>query len=714
MTLRQINSPGVQISEIDKSGYTQSPTGTSTLVMGYSDKGVAGNPTNVVTTSDLQTNFGTPTNEAEAYFYNAATEVLNQGGVLWAVKLPYDNAFDKNFKYIGIKSQTTIPNFSGTSGTALKNTYNLTCTTDPIYCQLVCTMTVVPYLISTTQSMTNAEYDVVVAGNGFESASYDYMIVNEMKQTVKGLKETDTTDGVFVTMIDPLDAMAVQRTFSNCSADVMKVFCSVNGYTDPTAYYKLPTDTFAGSSYSEDMASIFPQIQYTDFGAKVDTSLFKHVTVIVAQSKADPNAEGKIVINMLETFTGSLNPLAKNKDNGTTDYVGDYINNGSKYIKFYNRIDSAGCSLATVLTATNIVQTYTANEAIQTLTFSQADGVKTINGANTINDVNSAFEKLADIDDKDIDVVVDAGLTTIAHYNGTSKLFDPANDKGVAQITNPTNVERWRAMASTLINFAQNIRKDCIAVIDVPRNFALETTVKKLRKTSPEKNFSNTLAPQIKYLTGLNSSYAAMYSDWMKAYDSYRGVGMWLPPSIKATGIFLRTDRIANYWEAPAGLNRGVIDGISDIAFNPIEKESSQLYTKGINFCKWYNGEGFILEGQRTTQVKPSAFDRINVRRMFLRLERQVYKMARYYVMELNTGLTRRKFGKAVEDILEPVKLAGGIFDYQVVCDDSINTPDVIDNNELRCVVKIKPTKVIEFILVDFIALSTKGSFSEV
>lgn len=686
--------------------------------MGFTDKGIASNPMNVVTKSDLETNFGTPTNEAEAYFYNASMEVLNEGGVLWAVKLPYDNDFDSNYKFIGLSTPEVT---AIADNTALKARYHLNCMADTVQFDIICNYKAVTYTVGNVTNMTNEMYDVVVAGNGFEpavvsvAAGNDFIIVNEMKQTINGLKETDETDGLFVVAIDPFDGMDVQRTFSHEKSDTMNVICSLNGYSSNDFFYKKLTDSFAGTSYSEDFMGNFPQVQYANYGETADPSLFKSITLLVVQSKADPNAEGKMVLAVLEAFSGSLNPLAKNKDTGISDYIGNYINNGSKYIKLYHKIDADGALDIGDLADTDlIVNVEAVNEAYDTLTFTRAEGKKWITGSKTINDVNSALEKLGNIDDKDIDIVADAGLTTIAHYCTSKRLFAPAADKSVATLNSPDSVATWRTMAATLINFAQNIRKDCIAVIDVPRNFALETVQKKLRKTAPANTFSNTLAPQIKYMTGLNSSYAAMYSDWMKIYDTFRGIGIWLPPSIKAVGIFCRTDRIANYWEAPAGLNRGVIAGITDIAFNPIEKESSQLYTKGMNFCKWYNGEGFILEGQRTTQVKPSAFDRINVRRLFLRLERQVYKMARYYVMELNTQLTRRKFQQSCEGILQPVKLAGGMYDYQVVCDDSVNTPDVIDNNELRCVIKIKPTKVIEFIIVDFVALSTKGNFSEV
>ena len=123
--------------------------------------------------------------------------------------------------------------------------------------------------------------------------------------------------------------------------------------------------------------------------------------------------------------------------------------------------------------------------------------------------------------------------------------------------------------------------------------------------------------------------------------------------------------------------------------------------------------DGIVLEGQKTFQVKPSAFDRVNVRRLFLRLERATYKVARYFVYEGNTAYTRQRLIDTLDPIFADVKLRNGIYDYKIICDESINTPEVIDRNELKVKIGIKPVKTAEFILIDFIALTTGGSFDE-
>jgi phage tail sheath protein FI len=252
-----------------------------------------------------------------------------------------------------------------------------------------------------------------------------------------------------------------------------------------------------------------------------------------------------------------------------------------------------------------------------------------------------------------------------------------------------------------------------MAIIDVPRNLVLKTNQKFIRKTKPENTFTNTIGPKLKYITGLNSSYLAVYSNWTRVFDGWSGNNVWMPPSIKATGIYIRTDITANIWDAPAGLNRGTITETNDLSFNPRPKEADLLYTKSFNYARLYPLEGAILEGQKTSQVKPSAFDRVNVRRLFLRLERFVYQVSRYYVMEPNNEFTRRSLVAAIEPQFASVKAAGGLYDYRIVCDETNNTAQVIDNNELKVAILLKPVRTAEFILVDFIATRTDANFDE-
>jgi phage tail sheath protein FI len=249
-------------------------------------------------------------------------------------------------------------------------------------------------------------------------------------------------------------------------------------------------------------------------------------------------------------------------------------------------------------------------------------------------------------------------------------------------------------------------------IADGPRPMVLQGQKKIVRPTKPENTIDANILPFVKYATGLNTNYGAGYLDWFQVTDEFSGDEFWCPPSIKAMGVYINTDLNFNFWDAPAGLNRGVIQAL-DTAFSPTIKQAGSIYGKNWNYAINYPYDGIVLEGQKTFQVKPSAFDRVNVRRLFLRLERQVFKIARYFVYEGCTSYTRQRLVDAIEPLLYQVKVGGGLYDYKIKCDDSNNTPQSIDQNELRCVIGLKPTKTAEFVMIDFVALSTGGSWSE-
>lgn len=249
-------------------------------------------------------------------------------------------------------------------------------------------------------------------------------------------------------------------------------------------------------------------------------------------------------------------------------------------------------------------------------------------------------------------------------------------------------------------------------IADGMRQFCLQGKKKIVRPSKPENTIDTKIIPNLIDMQVLNTNYSAGYCDWFEVVDEFSGDSFWCPPSIKAAGVYIYTDRHANYWDAPAGLNRGMVSA-NDVAFNPNVIQAGPIYLKNWNYAINYPDEGVILEGQKTMQMKPSAFDRVNVRRLFLRLERFVWKTARFFVYEPNTAYTRSRFVDALTPYFSEVKTAGGMYDFKIICDESINTPNVIDNNELRVRIGIKPSKTIEFILIEFVALKTGASWSE-
>jgi phage tail sheath protein FI len=179
-------------------------------------------------------------------------------------------------------------------------------------------------------------------------------------------------------------------------------------------------------------------------------------------------------------------------------------------------------------------------------------------------------------------------------------------------------------------------------------------------------------------------------------------------------GLCARTDLERDPWFSPGGLNRGIIKNSIKLAWNPTKTNRDDLYVKGINPIVTFQGEGTVLFGDKTLLSKPSAFDRINVRRLFIVLEKAIARAARFSLFEFNDQFTRASFVNLVEPFLRDVQGRRGIYDFRVVCDESNNTPEVIDRNEFVGDIYIKPARSINFIQLNFVAVRTGVSFDEV
>jgi len=212
----------------------------------------------------------------------------------------------------------------------------------------------------------------------------------------------------------------------------------------------------------------------------------------------------------------------------------------------------------------------------------------------------------------------------------------------------------------------------------------------------------------------VNSSYGAMDSGWKYQYDKYNDKYRWVALNADVAGLCARTDNIADPWFSPSGLNRGQIKNVVKLAFSPNKTDRDTLYKAGINPVVSFTGEGTVLFGDKTLLAKPSAFDRINVRRLFIILEKTVATAGKYQLFEFNDVFTRAQFRNLVEPFLRDVKGRRGIFDFRVVCDENNNTAEVIDRNEFVADIYIKPSRSINFMQLNFIATRTGVSFEEI
>ena len=261
------------------------------------------------------------------------------------------------------------------------------------------------------------------------------------------------------------------------------------------------------------------------------------------------------------------------------------------------------------------------------------------------------------------------------------------------------------ADAATQIHAINNIaeyRKDCVAFISPLQANVVDNAGSEVTDVVSHRNSMP------------SSSYAVMDSGWKYMYDKYNDVYRYIPLNGDIAGCCAFTDESRDPFWSPAGLDRGNIRNAIKLPFNPNKTHRDELYKNGVNPVTAMPGSGILLFGDKTLLAKPSAFDRINVRRLFILLEKSIANMAKSFLFEFNDTFTRSRFVATVEPFLRDVQGRGGIQDFAVVCDDSNNTGDVVDRNEFRGDIYVKPSRSINFIQLQFVAVRSGVEFEEI
>ena len=476
-----------------------------------------------------------------------------------------------------------------------------------------------------------------------------------------------------------------------------------------------------------DAAKYFPTIQPSpDENGGLDSEHLKDIGVVVYKAYLDPSEGNKVSIEPVEAYAGSLYKDDKDPNTGETKFIDTIINSQSQYINFFSNCFSAPAAKKYYKDNCDLLVAPPCKGAVLGLYSPMTK--KDISISKSILDgMNKCFDKVSDINERDIDIVPNAGVSNIASYikaifgeKGPYDLSitDDLGNSLLGMWTCKKATDVWVKMWKTVLfkhdTFCKNTRKDCMFVADGLRPLVLQGQKKIVRDTKPSNSIDKDILPFIPAICGINTNYGAGYADWFQQADDYTGDFFWCPPSIKATGCYVNTDLNFDYWLAPAGLTRGIITA-TDVAFSPNDKQAGAFYEKNWNYAINYPQDGIILEGQKTFQTKPTALDRVNVRRMMLRLERQVYKVLRYFVHENNTAYTRQRIVDAIDPILRACWQSGngGLARYKIVCDESLNTPQVIDNNELKIAIGVVPNKTAEFLMVDWIIGSSGATWEE-
>jgi phage tail sheath protein FI len=274
-----------------------------------------------------------------------------------------------------------------------------------------------------------------------------------------------------------------------------------------------------------------------------------------------------------------------------------------------------------------------------------------------------AVDAISNADEFDINLVVTPGVLHSIHSAITTHVIDVCEDRG-----------------------------DCFFVMD-------------------NSQISDNIATAVSSLEGLDTNYAATYYPWVKILDFDRNKPIWVPPSVVLPGVIAFNDRVSAEWFAPAGLNRGGLTEVVEVKTRLTHAERDTLYEGRINPIAVFPATGVCVWGQKTLQGRPSALDRINVRRLLIASKKFIASSTRYLVFEQNTSQTRTRFLNIVNPYLESIQQRQGLYAFRVIMDESNNTPDIIDRNILYGQLFLQPAKTAEFIILDFNIQSTGAAF---
>ena len=695
-------SPGVNVTEIDLTTVVPAVSTTEGALAGVFRWGPVGKRILVDSETNLVARFGKPTNHNAETFFTAAnflaygnklyvvrtantTDATGADGVLTAFAnvstvssatnliIKNDDDFDSTTVQTNIGSETNVRYIARYPG-ALGNSLRISvCDTSNAFFSN--TALAGNSSISVNGSITSVQayngtntFAVVVGQSGSGTIADAVSRAGTLRSllSVGDLVElgnnTIGTQLVKVTSVGSVSNTATQATFTvNTESNftlvdfegdgIANVSSTSAGYLKRYWQYATAVDKAPGTS---DYVANFGN------SAAVD-----EVHVIVedqdGQFTGVPGA-------VLEVFQGLSRASDAKTTDGSTNYVKDVINQNSRYVYYNNNRVSNYTN-----TALNI--TSLANNTPLALSFvAGSDG--NAEDSVPVNILTAGYDMFSSAEDVDISLVL----------------------QGKA-----TGGENSATLGNYIINNVCESRKDCVAFISPSKASVV------LNAGGDEEN------DVVTYRNALTStSYAVLDSGYKYQYDKFNDVYRYVPLNGDVAGLCVRTDDTRDPWFSPAGFNRGIIKNSVRLAFNPSKAQRDVLYKSGVNPVVTFPGQGTLLFGDKTLLAKPSAFDRITDRRLFIVLEKAIATAAKFTLFEFNDPFTRAQFKNLVEPFLRDVQGRRGIYDFKVVCDESNNTGEVIDRNEFVGDIYIKPAKSINFIQLNFVAVRTGVEFSEI
>ena len=795
-TRRNIDSPGIQISEVDLSLRPVQTTSTTIFIPGFSPRGPINTPLTVASLSEFETTYGQPTNGAERYFYNSVKAALQSPANVLVSRLPYGsggattNSLVSLLAYPASYVDTSVVNNTNTN--SLTNSTLLTAQSAQLFTQSTSGTFVlgapVHYTLTTSQwnDFQNGSlfsYQQTCSGSltqDLSSLGYAALIIaNPPTSNINSLYE-----GYYVGIVDNSNLNAATNYDSINyikSLNTSATYISGTSYaTIPSQRYGFPlsansTDGSAENSLSQILETIVSYDTYSNRSYddtlviglfKLQQSVFSSSSVqlgfnlqegymgsfdskrLINPSNGGP-AQSFFIENQVNTKSSNLlvkvNPYLSRVKTGSTYLQLDgtpaikirasnpTMNNNGLFAPSLNTSASANQLQMLGFTAPN-VNTYLNNTLGTTdAIFPLGSYLISNQDLKAIGNVPAKLQTVLNImlnpDIYPINIACEAGLGTVYAVSqrlsstGGTNIFDDyayvnTQDLSAFNGTPYTNdlVLNYQAVASTLQSFIENdARKDMIGILDPLTPILVQANSIKTVNDPDLTNFStNVLWPLKNQFAPFNSSYLCTYPTVVRVTDITTGAPVWVPFSGFAAALMANTDVNYQPWYAPAGFNRGILSMVSDIAYYPRQKQRDQLYTSNFNPVAFFPSDGFVVYGQKTLQKTPSAFDRINVRRLFLALEISTRNTLKYYVFEPNTLFTRTQVVNTLTPIFENAKNTQGVYDYLIICDERNNTPTVIDDNTMIVDIYIKPVRTAEFILANFYATATSVNFQEI
>lgn len=736
-------SPGVYFNEIDLSLYAPQLSTTILAVVGTSPKGPVNTPTFISNVGALTAKFGNPHPDHLAMY--SALQFLRYGTQMYFIRVNGPDADKAQVTVKGVASAASLlssnagpytftddtePTATGTNNAA---TVNITSSNKKLLLSFNGGTAVEVTLAEgtgVTKSTIASEIDAAISSFGGASSVSSNKIVIKTEGSFGSTARLDVlpilnsaysllglASGSYLGSDDTttIRFISVDRSSGSDVEAHLDVTISA-GSTTTTATVSALNTAFSGATFPAAAFNVDGRIKVLhttvgqNFGLRVDTvngsnlPYIKGAALILGLTE-DVNSFGRGHSPAQDTLT-----FTAISEGEWGDDLQINVSSGSVTDTFRVTVINKG---ATVEIFDNLVTTPEA--AIPSLRILYIE--EAINGTG-----DSGLSDYITVDD----IIADTGYPISGTYSlkgGDDGLESVSDDDyigiisgstrtGLQTIADPENIDvnlvivpgiSSAPVINEMIAICRN-RGDCMAIIDAPLGLGVQQMV----------DWHNGAGVYNDH-AAFNDSYGALYWPWGKIFDAYNDQYIWTPPTGHVANVYAYTDQVADSWWAPAGLNRGLVPAIVELEFSADQGERDFMYgnQNAINPIVKFNKDGIVVWGQRTLQRKPTALDRVNVRRLILYIRKVLATSVKYFVFEPNDSFTWRSFVGVVDPFLQIIKDRRGLYDFRVVCDETTNTPALIDRGIMRAIVFLKPTKAAEFIQVDLTLTTTGANFEE-